>query len=218
MKISIPQNATKWPSCDPSSFRLSFFILLLFTGTTGAQPTEWELKVDKNGIRIFTRWIESDGQKAREIKATFKVKATAEQLTKVLKDQEHATDWMVGAKKFNILTNNGPKSWYSYTEFDLPWPLQNQDLVALYKVQKTDVKTTKVEVEAFPDYRPAYSNIERMQHFEACWTFTDLGDGSTEVTYRAFTFRKPSTPRWILDPVVQNTLWKTMDGFRGQAE
>ncbi|MCB0629221.1 MAG: START domain-containing protein [Saprospiraceae bacterium] len=217
MKIIIPIR-TYPGSSNYYSLWLSFFIALSFSVEAQTQPTDWELKVDKNGIQIFTRWIESNGQKAREIKATFKVSAPAEKLTTVLKDQEHATDWMAGAKTFNILTENGPKSWYSYTEFDLPWPLQNQDLVTLYKIEQADTKTTKVKVEAFPNYRPAVSNVERIQHFEACWTFVDLGNGTTEVTYCAFTFRKPSTPRWILDPVVQNTLWKTMSGFREQAE
>lgn len=218
MKISVPICTTKRPFYFPCSPWLSAFMLVFCTSNVQAQSTDWELQVDKDGIRIFSRWIEENGQKAREIKANFTVSAPAEQLPAMLKDEDHVADWMVGAKKFKLLAEQSPSCWYGYTEFDLPWPLQNQDLVALYKIEQTGEATTKVTVEAFPNYWETYPRIERLQHFEASWTFTAGEHGTTSVSYRAFTFRKPTTPRWILDPVVQKTLWKTMAGFRELAE
>lgn len=218
MKISVPTSTNQILSYDHYSLWFLTVLLIVLAQSAQTQTTDWELKVDKQGIQIFSRWIEENGQNAREIKADFTVSAPAGQLPAILKDEDHVTDWMVGAKTFRVITQQSATCWYGYTEFDLPWPLQNQDLVALYKVENVNAQTTRVTVEAFPDYREAYPKIERLQHFEASWTFTAKGNGITEVSYRAFTFRKPTTPRWILDPVVQKTLWKTMAGFREVAE
>ncbi|PHN05330.1 hypothetical protein CRP01_17595 [Flavilitoribacter nigricans DSM 23189 = NBRC 102662] len=198
---------------------LSLSVLVLSSLSANGQATNWELQIDKEGIKIFSRWKEKTGDhKVREIKATFTVAAQPEKLIAILKDADKASDWMVGAKTSAMLAVHSPKSWYAYTEFDLPWPLQNQDLVALYKIEPVGSQSTRVNINAHPDYRPEYDKIERMQHFEASWTFELLGEGKTRVSYSAFTYRKPSAPRWISDPVVQNSLWKTMSGFREVAE
>jgi hypothetical protein len=200
------------------SLLLILSIVVLSTATAGAQATDWELQIDKDGIKIFSRWKEQRGDhKVREIKANFTVAAAPEKLIAILKDADRAADWMVGAKTSAMLTVHNPASWYAYTEFNLPWPLQNQDLVALYKIVPEGSRIQRVKVVACPDYRPEYDKIERMQHFEACWTFESLPDGKTQVSYSAFTYRKPSAPRWISDPVVQKSLWKTMVGFRDLA-
>lgn len=194
-------------------------LFLLSTYWADAQPTDWELKIDRDDIQILSRWLEATGdQKVREIKATLIVSAAPQELIGILKDADKASNWMVGAKTSAMLTVHNSRSWYAYTEFNLPWPLQNQDLVALYELEQYQGRTTKIKIQAHPNYRPEYPKIERMQHFEACWTFEALKNGKTKVTYCAFTYRKPSAPRWISDPVVQKSLWKTMSGFRELAE
>lgn len=206
-------------SLNYRSLLLTLSILVLTAYSGQAQATDWELQIDKEGIKILSRWKEQTGDhKVREIKAIFTVTAVPDRMISILKDANKATDWMVGAKSASLLATHSPTSWYAYTEFDLPWPLKNQDLVAHYKLTPGNSKVRQIQINAHPDYRPEYPKIERMQHFEACWKFEPLKDGKTQVTYSAFTYRKPSAPRWISDPVVQNTLWKTMDGFRGIAE
>lgn len=201
------------------SLLLTFSVLIVSSFSADGQATDWELQIDKKDIKIFSRWKEQTGDhKVREIKATFTVTASPEKLITILKDADKAADWMVGAKTSALLAVHSPTSWYAYTEFDLPWPLQNQDLVAHYKLDPSNHKVKKINIEAHPDYRPEYDKIERMQHFEACWSFEPIGDGQTRIVYCAFTYRKPSAPRWISDPVVQNSLWKTMNGFREIAE
>lgn len=220
MNIGVTMGIIELTFNDYRSASLAFSLFILCSFSSVAQPTPWELKIDKNGIQIFSRWkdgLQGD-DKVREIKATFTVSAIPQKLIGILQDPDKATDWMVGAKSFSVLDFHSPKSWYTYTEFALPWPFQNQDLVAHYRVESGEGQTTQVKVEALPSYHPEYPKIERLQHFEACWTFRLLGNGRTEVNYWAFTHKKPSAPRWVAAPIVQNSLWKTMSDFRTLAE
>ena len=108
----------------------------------------------------------------------------------------------------------GENSWVSYIQYDLPWPMDNQDCVLEYSASslKDDhiiIDFKSIEHEIFP----VSTQIARITDIKGKWIFRETTTG-TLVEYSITTMPSPTLPRWITDPLVRNNLIDTMDEFR----
>jgi hypothetical protein len=197
---------------------------VLFAGTiTFAQQEpepevyeEWRLKKDNEEIRIYTRWIETgEDRLARQMHAVMKVDASLDACVMALTDEGQVTEWLNRAKEYYHFGETDSRHWYAYTQFKIPWPLSNQDLVTFNTLEQ-DKYTHKVNVniEGSPERISGVEGVTRIEHFEGSWHFTPQTDGTIQIDYYIFTKAKPVLPRWIIDPIVEHGLWSTFYEMR----
>lgn len=172
---------------------------------------DWQLKKDKDGIRIYTRWIEAEeGRMARQMRAVMAVDASMDASVKALTDDEQVRKWLNRAKEYYHFEKTDQYHWYAYTQFKIPWPLDNQDLITFNTLELDRNKNTvSVILEGRPDHRPEIKGVQRMSGFEGAWEFIPDPQGGIEIEYMIFTRAKPVLPRWIIDPIVEYGLWNT---------
>lgn len=172
---------------------------------------EWRLKKEKEGIQIYTRWIEAEeGRKARQMHATMKVKASLHAAVISILDDGEVRAWLNRAKEYYHFDQKDDFHWYAYTQFSIPWPLDNQDLITFNTLsQDQQTKKILVTLEGRPDARDEEKGVQRIPHFDGSWEFTPMQDGTILVDYFIFTRTKPVLPRWIIDPIVEYGLWST---------
>lgn len=193
-------------------------ILFLFSpdqSYCGNEPA-YSLVKGSSGISIYTRWIPvTSSRSARQIKAVVVIDATVAEVLSVLRDDGSVSKWMNSTKDYHRLRTIDSGSWYSYVQFAIPWPLNNQDCIIRYDV-KEDPGSGKVTIDLHgaPGYLQPFDGVKRIPHMEGSWVITDLGNNKVLVEYTMFSAQKPSYPRWITDPLVQNSLLKTMEAFR----
>ena len=205
----------------PKSLRLIFLLtLVLYSGYPGqAQRQEeelevyedWRLKKEKDGIQIYTRWIEAEeGRKARQMHAMMKVRASLHAAVISILDDGEVRNWLNRAKEYYHFDKKDDFHWYAYTQFSIPWPLDNQDLITFNTLsQEEKTKNVLVILEGRPDYRDEEKGVQRIPHFDGSWEFKPMPDGTIQVDYYIFTKTKPVLPRWIIDPIVEYGLWST---------
>jgi hypothetical protein len=172
---------------------------------------DWQLKKEKDGIRIYTRWIEAEeGRMARQMHAIMQVDAGLDASVMALTDEVQVKKWLNRAKDYYHFDGTDSHHWYAYTQFKIPWPLDNQDLIT-YNILEQDDNTLAVQVllEGRPDHRPEENGVKRIPHFDGKWIFTPLPDGKVQIEYFIFTKSKPVLPRWVIDPIVESGLWST---------
>ncbi len=172
---------------------------------------DWRLKKEKDGIQIYTRWIEAEGErKARQMHAVMELKASLNAAVISITDDSQVKSWLNRAKKYYHFDQQDNFHWYAYTQFSIPWPLDNQDLITFNSLEQ-DQKTKKIHVslEGKPDYKDEEKGVQRIPHFDGSWEFTPLADGNIQIDYYIFTKTKPVLPRWIIDPIVEYGLWST---------
>ncbi len=177
---------------------------------------DWRLEKDDNGVQVYVRWKKNvEGIKTRQLRVEMVVQSSISAVVAVVKDDIHAAKWINRAEEFYNFDIRDDQHWYSYTEFDVPWPLNNQDLVTSNNlVQDKNSKSVNIEIRNDPKKIPAKKNIDRMPGFEGSWEIIPWKAGSVMVTYKIFTGQKPWLPRWIVDPIVQYGLWKTLVDMR----
>jgi hypothetical protein len=181
---------------------------------------EWRLQKEKDGIQIYTRWVPvEEDRKARQMHAIMQVDASLEAVVMAFSDQEQVPKWLSRAQEYFHFIPQGKTDWYAYTRFNIPWPMQDQDLITRNQLtQDSDSRQVHVTIEGVKDYIPEKKDAMRIPHFEGTWDFTPNADGSIKVDYYLFVKSKPVLPRWMIDPIVEYGMWRTFSDFRETAE
>lgn len=186
------------------------------TGSTSADAG-YQLVKQENNINIYTRWLPVDEKRsARQVKVTFAVDAPVREALSVLVDDTSFTSWMKGTRDYRRVHTVDSGNWYSYIQFSIPWPLNDQDCIIHYEMREHSGTYTEIYLNGEPDYLAAIEGVKRISHMEGSWKLVSAGPDRTLVEYVIFSRQPSSFPRWITDPIIQNNMIRTMTGFREQ--
>lgn len=145
---------------------------LFFAFSTVAQP-EWNLKIDKGGIKVYN--LKNDTSKINELKVETTFNTTASALIKIIMDIDHHPDWVYGTKLSYQLKKVSDSELYFYKEVRSPAPLSNRDLVAHMKVVK-NAQSISIQVSAEPTYSPEKKGLVRVPYFNELWNIKATKD------------------------------------------
>jgi hypothetical protein len=181
----------------------------------GEINTRFKLVRSDDKVFIYSRWIMVNKTKsARQLKARFIVDCPVENVIAVLKDETSYTTWMKAAKTCYRIKTVNASQWYSYVQFSIPWPLNDQDCILKYEVRKCEESGAVITLVSEPDLLRSYKGIERISHMEGAWFITQVGPGKTCVEYFICSMQEPKYPGWITAPLIDKNLLNTMKAFR----
>ncbi len=146
-------------------------ILLLFlmisSGLFAQEQQDWELKKDKNGIKIFTRSIE--GSKIKEYKGEMLIRADIETITEHLVDYELMTDWNKTIVNYKVIGQRDGGDLI-YMENKAPWPVGNRDNVAIVHTEIDSAGSVYMTIKGLDeDLVPVKNNLVRMTQIQGFW-------------------------------------------------
>jgi hypothetical protein len=184
------------------------------------KATEFTLEKTVSGVSIYTRWIPADASRlGKQVKAEFIVKSSVADVLLLLQRDSAFTTWMNGTSRYYRVKSVNETQWFSYVQFAIPWPFNNQDCIIRYEVQPGQTAhCVKVKMTGMPFMLKSFDGVKRIRHMEGWWILTRLNETQTRVEYIMFSNQKPEFPRWITDPIIQKSLVKTMSSFRTLAE
>lgn len=170
------------------------------------------------GIELYEKWHEITSNKmAREVKVVYSINTTIESAAALIESEDKATQWNKSSNMYRIIPK-GENSWVSYIQYDLPWPMDNQDCVLEYSVSSLKENHIIIDFKSIAhEIFPTSNNVARIIDIKGKWIFTETTTG-TEVEYSITTMPSPTLPRWVTDPLVRNNLIDTMDEFRNILE
>lgn len=188
----------------------SFIFLVNFHAFSQSDSiSDWKLAKEKNGIQVYTRFME--GAKFKEYKTIAEMDASAEELIDILLDVESYSKWMAHVKLAEILETDGDDRFYVYSEVAVPWPFDNRDEVTLSVVSRDEVsKEIQIEISIIPDYIPEKKGIIRMPSGKGLWVFTPLENGKTQVYHQFGGDPGGNIPAWIVNMFLVDGPYKTM--------
>ena len=101
-----------------------------------AKKENWKQAKQKNGITISYRKLELfDTIKTRELMVKFTVAGTIDSILAQIKQPDKLRSWNNGVRSAKVLKDNDT-NWVLYTEYKIPFPFSQQDLVASYNIEK----------------------------------------------------------------------------------
>lgn len=188
------------------SLSLLFLIALPFV-----HDGEWELKKDKNNIKVYTKHVEGSGLKA--IKATTIFEADLATCAAVLRDIDHLTDLFPDTKAA-IKISQSENDQYHYLEMAAPWPVTDRDgaFHLSYNYNPSE-ETLIVKADMTPEMYPEQKGYIRLTKGGGTWTFKKVDDTHTSLDYYFHGEPGGSIPAWLANSVVEENPLKLLQNF-----
>jgi hypothetical protein len=200
------------------------FLILLLAGLAVANikaipphnESDYTLVRTENNIFLYIREIKLPANySVRELRAEFFVAGNASEMLHVLSDEKFALQWMKGVKEFSVVSRNNENEWLAYVQYQIPWPLRNQDCVIRYQCKSLENGTGfMLNLSSMSGYLPERPGIERITHMSSRWTISQCNKNLCKVEYTVYSEQKPRYPRWAIDPLIQNNLICTLSSLR----
>lgn len=186
----------------------------LIVSSASAQ-TDWTLKTEKDGIRVYVAPVADSKVKAVKVKCDFE--ATPATLVAVLMDVKNCTEWVYHTKSCSLVKQNSPWDVVYYSEVSLPWPVENRDFVA-HLVATQDPKTHVVVVDgpAVPGIISEKKGNVRITHSKGRWVITPLTSHSVSVEYTIQVDPAGNVPAWLVNMFAADGPIQSFKGLRMQ--
>ncbi len=172
-------------------------LLTIFCVTAGyTQVLDWKLKVDKDGIKVYTKSLPDSKFKAIKIESS--IAASATQLVAAIYDINTSAQWVYSTKSATLLKQVSPSEAYYYSEVTLPWPASNRDFVAHLKTrQDARTKIITVNAENVSGLVAVKNDIVRITNSVGQWVITPVSKTNINVVYTLQVDPAGSMPAWL---------------------
>jgi hypothetical protein len=193
-----------------------FFAAFFLLGMTGAfAQTDWKLKTEKNGIKVYMAAVSDSKFKA--IKVECELNTTASQLVTVLLDIKTCPEWAYHTKSCTLLKQVSPSELYYYSEVNIPWPAQNRDFVAHLIVHQDPVtKVVTIDGPAVNGFVPVKDGVIRVRSSKGLWIITPFKSDRVKVVYTLQLDPGGDIPAWLVNLLATQGPMKSFEGLIAQ--
>jgi hypothetical protein len=195
---------------------IKFLILTLLI--TGSFPnSDWELKKEKAGIRIYTRSV--DGSSFAEFKGITTIEnSNLPDVLSVILDVETYESLFPDCINPKILKRDG--KWYDihYIQTKGPFPVKDRDSIF---EQKTEIdenkKYARVTLKPLPDYIPEKENMVRIHNGTGFWELSE-DKNNVQVIYQFHGDPAGEVPAWLVNSFVVTHPLKTLENLKKRVQ
>lgn len=195
--------------------RLLAAFLIVISGYAFAGDDGWVLARDRDGIKVWTRDIPD--YPIRGFKAVMTVNSSLRGLVNLILDTDNASRWVYRTNRIQLLKRDTEAATFIIrVETDFPWPLSDRDVVLDGKIVQ-DTKTGAVTIQSHSvdsvEY-PKRPDFVRMPDMQGTWIFRPLGKDLVEVTMLGRADPGGNIPAGIVNLIIQETPYRTMQRMR----
>lgn len=161
----------------------------------------WDLALEKNGIQIFTRkWPGSDFVAVKTVQV---IQSSLTSIVANLLDINNFPEWVKDMKEARLLVDFNHQSQRAiYMHMDMPWPLQDRDIVVQQTLsQDPESFTVTINEEKRTDLFPEIPGIVRVPSVNSQFVLTPLAEGGVRMIWQGH-----NEPGGIIPPFLVNWL------------
>ena len=173
-------------------------MLIFFTSAIAHADTNWVLKKDLDGIKVYTG--DMPGSKLKIVRVTCTLNARLSQLASLLLDIPAHEQWVYNTKTSYVVKQLAEGHLIYYSEISMPNPLGNRDVVVdLHITQQPATKVMSVIANAIEQYVPVKKDKVRITLSKVSWTVTPIGKDQISIEYTAQADPGGSLPAWTVN-------------------
>ena len=177
--------------------QMILFLLICLASNT-LHATEWELKKDKDGIKVYTADMPNSNIKA--VRAVFILNASMSQLTALLLDTKAHEQWVYNTKTSYTVKKISASDLLYYSEVSMPWPLTNRDVVVeMVITQQPATKVMYVTANTVTQSVPVSKDKVRVPLSKVSWIVTPIGNNQLSIEYVAEADPGGDIPAWLVN-------------------
>jgi hypothetical protein len=195
-----------------------FFVFLLLSSAFStrkpeAKDTDWVLKKDEDGVKIYVRRVENS--KLKELKLTTTIDSKLSALTSFLSDKSNYSNWVYACEESYVLKNVSELESYHYQRTSPPWPVSDRDVVVHSIIsQAPDSRIVTVKTTAVSNYMSLKKGIVRVDKFNSSWILKPTSVNKTELEHYMSVDPGGDIPAWMINMAVTEGPSKTIKNFK----
>jgi hypothetical protein len=192
---------------------VAILLLSLISAGVCAQ-TDWQLKKEEDGIKVFT--ANTPNSNFKSVKVECIVKARPSQLVAFLMDVERQHDWIYNNKSARVVKKIGENEIIAYSEYSVPWPCCNRDYVAHVVINQQTPQLITIDSHAEPDMLPVKQGRVRVKRSVSHWEVIALSNELLKIVYTVQCDPAGSIPAWLTNMFVAKGPYQTFQKLRDE--
>ena len=191
-----------------------FFLVFFFHCAHTEAQVPWELKKDQNGIVVYTRFLKDSG--TIEFKAITTLSSDPEKILSVITNTDKLHTWRPNLKQARVLKTASDSTWYEYSTLEVPWPLEDRDLVLRKEIVRPDEnsKSTFLRVISTPDEYPQQKKLVRINKAKGFWELAPQTENSVKIIYQFYANPELKMPTWLLNMFTVDGPYKSLQHLK----
>jgi hypothetical protein len=185
--------------------------LLLLVALVPLNAPDWELKKDKDGIKLYTR--QEEGYSLKAVKAETVFNASLETCVAVLRDIDHLSELFPDCQKV-VKVKQDDHSQIHYLQLKAPWPVTDRDgafgLKYSYSPQE---KTVTIQAEMVQGGYPEQAGFVRLNKGKGTWKFKRIDATHTSLDYYYLGDPGGSIPAWVANTVIEESPFRMIQNY-----
>lgn len=196
--------------------QLVSLIFVISTTLSLIAQTDWELKKEEDGIKVYLREVE--GSKIQEYKAEAILKGKVSSYIAVMKDVNSYPELYEHTKEVKLINENDTFHVH-YIATKTPWPVKDRDAVysSTYS-QHYNTKLVRIDMKIEEGYMEPNDDYVRMEKATGYWLFYQIEPNKVEVTYQMHAEPGGSIPDWLINMFLVDTPIEDMKKLQERAQ
>lgn len=194
------------------------FLLILFFVSSGFvffQQRPWELALNKEGIKVYTR--KTDSVAIKEYKVTMQVNAPIDSVLKKVLDIKKLKYWSYRIAESDLVKKINDSTWVFYIHNDVEWPVRDRDHVSKVQLQKRN-EIYKVLLTPYNNFVREKKDVVRITKFRGLWTLKKMDSGRTQVTQQLYGDPESNIPPFFINMMIAKAPFHTFKNMKTQLE
>lgn len=177
-----------------------------------------KLAIDRQGIKVWT--YQTANNPAFNYKATTTVHSSPSTVAALILDPDAAPKWAPYVHKIDVISPPDANGLSVFRmELDLPFPLQDRDVVIKAQLTQAADGSMSLNSEAVSDARaPKRDGIVRVTNYKGNWSLRALGNGQVEVTTSGYADLGGAIPLAFANLFVQQQPYQMLQNMRQHLE
>jgi hypothetical protein len=204
-------------TCKARNCNALFLYLGMFIHFSAKAQNEWELKKDKDGIKVY---MSNNNHSAfNELKVEMIIQSKLSSLAALLLDVKNDINWVYSVKSISLIKKVSENELYFYEEINSPFPASNRDLIIHLKItQDTATKIMTISAINVPDYLPPQKNIVRVPLSKESWVVTPVNNKSIKIVYYLEIDPGGSVPAWLINNFSEKGPYESFKHLQSQVQ
>jgi hypothetical protein len=195
-------------------YKILYILGFMFFGFV-IQQKPWELAVNKEGIKVYTR--KTDSVAIKEYKVTMQVKAPMDTVLKKVLDIKNLKKWSYRIAESSLVKKINDSTWIFYIHNDVEWPVKDRDHVSKVQLKK---KKNEYQVLLMPynNFVKEKEDVVRLTKFRGIWIIKKIDLNLTQVTQQLYGDPESNIPPFFINMLIAKAPFHTFKNMKEQLE